>query len=67
MSKAPMLLLVEDERHLAFALEFNLQQEGYEVEVAETLGQARRWLAGNTPDLILLDVMLPDGRIAARA
>ena len=61
MSKAPMLLLVEDERHLAFALEFNLQQEGYEVEVAETLGQARRWLAGNTPDLILLDVMLPDG------
>ncbi|MEL6181914.1 MAG: response regulator transcription factor, partial [Myxococcota bacterium] len=35
--------------------------EGYLIEVASTLRQARQWLARHTPDLILLDVMLPDG------
>ena len=55
------LLLIEDEAHLAFSLEFNLQQEGYTVQVAETLHQARDILKEKTPDLIILDVMLPDG------
>ncbi len=54
------LLLVEDEEHLAFTLEFNLQEEGYAVDVASSLGQARALM--RTPyDLIVLDVMLPDG------
>ena len=54
------LLLVEDEEHLAFALEFNLKEEGFEVAVAATLAQARALLAGAF-DLLILDVMLPDG------
>lgn len=54
------LLVVEDEKHLAFALEFNLSAEGYEVDVAPDLATARDRLV-RTPDLVLLDVMLPDG------
>lgn len=55
------ILLVEDEAHLAYALRFNLQDEGYLVEVAPTLADARAVLAEGAPDLIVLDVMLPDG------
>jgi DNA-binding response OmpR family regulator len=54
------LLLVEDEEHLAFTLEFNLMHEGYSVDVAPRLSRARSLLS-NSYDLIVLDVMLPDG------
>ena len=56
------LLLVEDEEHLAFALRFNLEAEGYVVTTAPTLADARAAIGDAPPfDLILLDVMLPDG------
>lgn len=56
------LLLVEDEDHLGFTLQFNLQEEGYHVDWAAHLQQAQAFLAQSEPyDLILLDVMLPDG------
>ena len=51
------ILIVEDERHLAEGLRFNLEAEGYQVETVETgeeaLTQARNF------DLVILDVMLP--------
>jgi DNA-binding response OmpR family regulator len=55
------ILVVEDERHLAEGLRFNLETEGYQVEVAETGEQAlERLAAGPAPfDLVVLDVMLP--------
>ena len=55
------LLIVEDEEHLATGLRFNLEAEGYAVEVEEN-GQAaldRLTRAQNGIDLVLLDVMLP--------
>jgi len=55
------ILIVEDEAHLAAGLRLNLELEGHDVEVAETLRQAASALVGDPPDLILLDVMLPDG------
>lgn len=55
------LLLVEDEEHLAFSLEYNLVAEGYQVDVAGTLADARRHLDQTDYELIVLDVMLPDG------
>lgn len=55
------ILLVEDEEHLAFTLNFNLQAEGYTVTTVGTLREARQALAQNEPHLIVLDVMLPDG------
>ena len=55
------LLVVEDEKHLADGLRFNLEAEGYRVEVVETGEQAlERLLGGGTdPDVVVLDVMLP--------
>ena len=53
------LLVIEDNPDLAFGLRNNFEIEGYEVEVADDglvgLDRARRW----SPDLILLDLMLP--------
>jgi DNA-binding response OmpR family regulator len=56
------VLIVEDEQHLAEGLRFNLEQEGYEVEVVETGEAALDLLTGeNRPsfDVVVLDVMLP--------
>ncbi len=61
MSSAPArILVVEDETHLAEGLLFNLQAEGYEVELAADGETALRLLA-QAPryDAVLLDVMLP--------
>lgn len=55
------VLVVEDEQHLADGLRFNLEAEGYEVQVADT-GEAALELLGarETPfDVVVLDVMLP--------
>jgi DNA-binding response OmpR family regulator len=54
------LLLVEDEAHLAQGIKFNLELEGYEVDVEEDGTKAfERLRQGPAWDLILLDVMLP--------
>jgi DNA-binding response OmpR family regulator len=54
------ILLVEDEPHLAKGLRLNFELEGHEVEWAATGVEARRALAAFAPDLVVLDVMLPD-------
>ena len=54
------VLVVEDEENLLTALTYNLEREGYTVLTAED-GQAALELARrHTPDLIILDVMLPE-------
>jgi DNA-binding response OmpR family regulator len=55
------VLVVEDERHLAEGLRFNLEAEGYEVEVLETGEEALERLADSSTafDAMILDVMLP--------
>lgn len=55
------VLLVEDEEAIAEPLTEHLDREGFQVEVAATLSQARRAIEREMPDLILLDLMLPDG------
>jgi DNA-binding response OmpR family regulator len=57
----PGVLIVEDDANLRLALEDNLRDEGYQVEVAATVKAAREALARTTPDVVVLDVMLPDG------
>ena len=58
---AARLLIVEDEANLAKGIKFNLELEGYEVDVvadgAEALG--RLTSGGNGYELVILDVMLP--------
>ena len=55
------ILLVEDDFALAMGTEFALQAEGYEVLKAKNVAEARMVMEASLPDLLLLDVMLPDG------
>jgi two-component system response regulator RegX3 len=55
------VLVVEDESAISEPLSGHLTREGFEPDVAASLGEARDALQRNPPDLILLDVMLPDG------
>lgn len=60
MSKASVLV-VDDEPAIRQLIEDILRDEGYGVRVAESLAAARLALAQSIPDLMLLDVWLPDG------
>jgi len=55
------VLVVEDEQHLADGLRFNLEAEGYDVQVADTGEAALHLLADPHAgfDVVVLDVMLP--------
>jgi two-component system alkaline phosphatase synthesis response regulator PhoP len=55
------VLIVEDEQHLADGLKFNLELEGYSVEVVDTGETALELLTTRPQDfnLLILDVMLP--------
>ncbi len=53
------ILIADDEPNIVAALEFLLQQSGYEVLVARNGEEALKLVAANIPDLVLLDVMMP--------
>jgi two-component system phosphate regulon response regulator PhoB len=55
----PRLLLVEDESALAELLKYNLEREGYDVRVANDGEEAMMLAREASPDLVLLDWMLP--------
>ena len=55
------LLLLEDDRSLIDGLTYSLKKNGFGVEVARTIKEAEKALAGQGFDLLLLDVTLPDG------
>lgn len=54
-----VVLIVEDEKHLADGLRYNLKAEGYEVDVAGSAEEAYPMLADRAYDVVVLDVMLP--------
>ena len=54
------ILVVEDEKAIADILVFNLQREGYSTMVAYDGAEGLRAALKEAPDLILLDVMLPE-------
>ena len=56
-----VVLVVEDEPSYQEALNIGLTVEGFVVVGASTLAQARLLMLSTRPDLVLLDVMLPDG------
>jgi two-component system phosphate regulon response regulator PhoB len=60
MGSAPQVLIVDDERDLVRLLEHNLQQSGFETVTAYTGEQALHQVRQRVPDLVVLDVMLPD-------
>jgi two-component system, OmpR family, response regulator RegX3 len=56
-----MVLLVEDEPSIAEPLAEAIAREGFETKVAGTVAESLALAAQIEPDLVLLDVMLPDG------
>lgn len=56
---APRVLVVEDEDALAILLQYNLESEGYSVERVARGDDAELALLESTPDLVILDWMLP--------
>ena len=56
-----VVLVVEDEESYQEALKVGLTVEGFVVVSATNLSEARELIETTKPDLILLDVMLPDG------
>ena len=55
------ILMVEDDSTIAFAVKYAVEQEGFNLDIAENLENARKIVNIKEYDLILLDVMLPDG------
>jgi len=53
------ILIIEDERNLTQALEYNFQREGYDVAVAHDGLEGLRKAQTLLPDVIVLDLMLP--------
>ena len=56
-----LILLVEDNRQILEGNRYFLEQSNYRVDIALTLAAARQLLKKKRPDLIILDIMLPDG------
>lgn len=56
-----LILLVEDEQLLRWSLRQWLERAGFEVHEAESLAAARQHLRDHRPDIVLLDLSLPDG------
>jgi DNA-binding response OmpR family regulator len=56
----PRILIVEDTSEIAEALEHHLQRRGYTTAVASRAAQAAALVASERPDLIVLDLGLPD-------
>ncbi|MGH8210778.1 MAG: sigma-54-dependent transcriptional regulator [Steroidobacteraceae bacterium] len=56
----PHILVVDDEADIRGLLKEILSEEGYEVDVAANAVQARASRARQSPDLVLLDIWMPD-------
>ena len=56
-----IILVIEDEPDINKTISYNLLTEGYEPISVYNLLEADDWIQSNSPDLILLDLMLPDG------
>jgi two-component system nitrogen regulation response regulator NtrX len=57
---SPYILVVDDEADIRGLLKEILSEEGYEVDVAANAAQARASRARQIPDLVLLDIWMPD-------
>jgi len=60
MSKNSKILLVDDEEDILEFLSYNLKREGYKIETANNGISALKKIERSKPDLIILDVMMPE-------
>ncbi len=54
------ILLVDDDKDLTAALELKLGKDGFKVQTVADGESAVKWIRAKTPDLVVLDVNLPD-------
>ena len=54
------VVIIEDERDVARLLEFNLRSAGFEAQSAGTGGEGITLVQNTKPDVVILDLMLPD-------
>ncbi len=59
--KKTLILIVEDDHDILYTNQAALELEGYTVMTADTLAKGRSIAEEFSPDLIVLDIMLPDG------
>jgi len=57
---AHRILIADDESNIVLALEFLMKKEGYEVQTVSDGEHALRAIEKSRPDLILLDIMMPN-------
>ncbi len=55
------LLLIEDNEIIIKGLKYTLEQEHFELDIAKSKSSAEDALSSNEYDLVILDIMLPDG------
>ena len=55
------LLLVEDNETITKGLKYSLEQENYEIDISRTKNEAEDMINQKEYDLVILDIMLPDG------
>ena len=61
MTPKPVILLIEDERQMRRFLRVSLAADGYDLIEAETAAEGMTLAASHNPDIVLLDLGLPDG------
>ncbi|MEW6736936.1 MAG: response regulator, partial [Acidobacteriota bacterium] len=60
MTKQPIILVVDDEPQILRAMRASLPASGYEVRTAQSGEEALDEIRKETPDLIILDLVMPD-------
>lgn len=60
MDRKPRILVVEDEDNIAVALDYLMTREGYDHDRVASGADAMSRIRATHPDLVLLDVMLPE-------
>ncbi len=53
------ILIVDDEPNIVMSLEYTFKKQGYEVYIARDGAEALEIMQQNIPDLVLLDIMMP--------
>lgn len=60
MFEIPKILVVDDDPFILMSLEFLMKKSGYQVSIARNGAEAFHALATDIPNLVLLDIMMPD-------
>ncbi len=58
---ASRVLIIEDEPDIRKTIDYNLSKESFEVVQAVSIQEGEKALVSNKIDVVILDLMLPDG------